>query len=126
MNKDIIHLSALLSKALVLLMNARDDKVYDNKSLLVPQDQKKPLTPETIQWLLDKNNSTITQIEELVCKSEKYLFPELNCSVKELDEVSERKPSVNQQLAIEAIMSNEKLCNKVVEIVNKKGSSNEQ
>ena len=62
-NEDIIKLTALLTKATCLLLQAREDKQFALKSLEVPFKDKKELTPETLEWLKAKNQKSIDDIE---------------------------------------------------------------
>jgi hypothetical protein len=116
-NEDIIKLTALLTKATMLLFQARDDKQFALKSLEVPFKDKKELTPETLEWLKTKNQKSIDDIELLVCQAEKFLFP-CDCNEEELL-VTHQVPTEDQQLAIDAIMSNSKLVDKIIQITKK-------
>jgi hypothetical protein len=116
-NEDIIKLTALLTKATMLLFQARDDKQFAIKSLQVPFAEKKELSKETIQWLMDKNEKSINDIELLVCQAEKFLFP-CDCNEEELL-ATHQVPTEDQQLAIDAIMSNSKLVDKIIQITKK-------
>jgi hypothetical protein len=117
---NIINLTALLTRAVDMLLKAHEARTFALKALETPQEQKKPLAEDTKLWLIGKTKKELEEIEKLVCQTEKYLFPD-DCSKNE-QQVSDEKMEFNeeQKKALEVILNNPKVCTKVANLHGKK------
>lgn len=90
MSNELIQLTALLTKANLLLAEVHTDLCYGLRALQTPPEEKKPLSESTKEWLVEKKKKQINDLDEFICMSGKFLFPAA-CDTNEIQKQEEER-----------------------------------
>lgn len=103
--KELIQITSLLNRSIMLLMNEVHNKEKHIESL---QKTRTDITPNFQEWLLEKTQHEYETLLAFICTCDKYIDL-ADCSKEEQVEYTEA-----QKKAIELILTNDKVCAKLV------------